>query len=269
MKKVLPLDSFALFIGAKNETELALLEQFKRLTWFCLVLVPYFVGSALFSSLRSASLVAFDGNEVFVHYGAFLAASFLFGYVYEFLMLLWLKRIALGADSHADRRIVLRVLLRAFPVWFLSFFVSLPGTLSDFAQSFLSPVLQLLLAVAALAVLYVFYRFATLKAFIVLGFRTRDAFVLSFRASAVKGYFKFVCSLVLRPLVSYLLCAVIGAMILALFANATAVTQSRLIFFVSSFSSVVVFAVLRHFPRIQLALLNYAKLFGEQEKASL
>lgn len=256
----------SLFIAAKNETELQLLERFKKLTWFCAALIPYFVGSHFVSALRGSLMPQFLGSsvgEVLVKYFGLLAGAFVFGYVYEFLMLLWLKRIAFGADNTVDRRTAFKVVFRALLVWLLSFFVSLPGTVSDLAQVFLSLPSQLLLALFGLATLFVLYRFATLKAFVVLGCGTREAFRLSFKSSAVKGYFKFLLNLLLKPFATFLALSVVAAMILALFANAVNVSESQLVFFVSAFASVVAFAVLRYYPRIQLSLLNYAKQFRE------
>lgn len=255
-----------LFNAVKNETELMLLEHFKSLTWLCLALAPCFIVSSLIAALRGAVLPQFygEGGTVFVKYSLLLAAGFVFGYAYEFLMLVWLRKIAFPTDCPDCKAGGVRITLRALLVWFLAFLVSLPSTVTDLIQAVLPLHFSSILLVVTLAVgLFLFYRFATLKAFIVLGCTILDAFKLSFKSSAVKGYFKFLFNLLIRPLVAFILCSVVGAMILALFANAINVSDSQLIFFVSAFSMVVVLAMFRYYPRIQLSLMNYAKQFME------
>lgn len=253
-----------LFTAVKNETELMLLEHFKSLTWFCLALVPCFIVSSLITALRGAVLPQFFGGVAFTRYFLLLAAGFVFGYVYEFLMLVWLRKMAFPADENNGKTGGVRLALRALLVWFLAFLVSLPSNITDLIQAVLPLHLSsILIVVTSVGGLFLFYRFATLKAFIVLGCTTLDAFKLSFKSSAVKGYFKFLFNLLIRPLGAFVLCSVVGAMILALFANAINVSDSQLVFFVSAFSMVVVLAMFRYYPRVQLSLMNYAKQFME------
>lgn len=244
-----------LFIGAINQTDLALLERRGEISRLCLILLPCL--------LAAAAVSAFKQNEFssgrYCFYAALSGFSFILGFLYETPAVLSLKRLIIKSDKSFFSEL-LGVAPSVLAVAVIVFVSGIPFELLNYYASF-SEVTCVALCAGGLGLYYIIYRVSAARSFSILGYGLFDSLALSWRASAVKGYFRFIVKIYWKLIVYYFLLTVLGALLLAAAIGTPDASSVLVIFASTAFASVIVWLFLRYFPRINLALIFYAESF--------